>query len=179
MSPLRERGAALLILFVMLTALAASVGMGLLQSAARGEPAQQQQLRTLALAADALRGEAFRRRCEAPTVPDEELLPCPDAGGVEGEAGLNCAGTTRGWLPWRTLGLPPLRDASGTCLWYERQDVTARVIAAGPANAAQNRSAAPGRPVCGGNHGTQNYLDATDNGLTITLDTAAMAARCP
>jgi hypothetical protein len=48
-------------------------------------------------------------------------LPCPDRIG-DGVAGIgNCGATGEtvvGLLPWSTLGLPPLRDADGECLWY-------------------------------------------------------------
>lgn len=46
-------------------------------------------------------------------------LPCPDNDG-DGSAG-DCGSkdvTLIGLLPWKTLGLPPLRDSSGECLWY-------------------------------------------------------------
>jgi hypothetical protein len=53
------------------------------------------------------------------------FLPCPDvdnnAAYPEGVEHGNCAGQDKnslGRLPWRTLGLPPLRDGSGECLWY-------------------------------------------------------------
>jgi len=49
-------------------------------------------------------------------------LPCPDLGaGTEGIAATSCGGrgiTSIGMLPWKTLGIPPLRDAQGNCLWY-------------------------------------------------------------
>ena len=49
-------------------------------------------------------------------------LPCPDTGGGnEGEAASACGArdvTVIGRLPWKTLDLPPLRDATGECLWY-------------------------------------------------------------
>ncbi|MFA7240527.1 MAG: calcium-binding protein [Sulfuricellaceae bacterium] len=56
-------------------------------------------------------------------------LPCPDMGrnpagseGLEDSAGCIDAGNKDknviGRLPWRTLGLPPLRDSNGDCLWY-------------------------------------------------------------
>jgi hypothetical protein len=50
-------------------------------------------------------------------------LPCPQAWGDvgsanEGRAAAVCAATTAGWLPWRTLGLPAMLDASGRQLWY-------------------------------------------------------------
>lgn len=52
-------------------------------------------------------------------------LPCPDS---DGDGDANTAAdashcgvrgqTALGLLPWKTLGLPPLRDADGECLWY-------------------------------------------------------------
>lgn len=52
-------------------------------------------------------------------------LPCPD---MDGDGAANTAADTSncgvarqtalGLLPWKTLGLPPLRDADGECLWY-------------------------------------------------------------
>ncbi len=53
-------------------------------------------------------------------------LPCPDIDGtggfVAGEAHSTSCGaageTVIGRLPWRTLGIPALRDASAACLWY-------------------------------------------------------------
>jgi hypothetical protein len=47
-------------------------------------------------------------------------LPCPDLdnnGSAELFAGTHCPGYI-GRLPWRTLGLPDLRDGSGERLWY-------------------------------------------------------------
>jgi hypothetical protein len=52
------------------------------------------------------------------------FLPCPDvssAVGTEGNPDPNCSGkniNSLGKLPWKTIGTPPLRDASGECLWY-------------------------------------------------------------
>ncbi len=54
--------------------------------------------------------------------PDKSFgyLPCPDTNN-DGNAEASC-GTTDvsmiGRLPWKTLGLPPLHDANGECLWY-------------------------------------------------------------
>lgn len=177
--PAHQRGAALLTLFAVLIVVAASVGTAPLRHAASQESKSQRQMRDLALAADALRGRAFQQRCSNPGLPADQLLPCPDAAGVEGQAGAGCPGLTRGWLPWRTLGMAPARDASGTCLWYERQGTTARVIAAGAPTAAQNRSSLPARPVCRGNNNAAQYIDAMDAAVMVVLDTAAMAARCP
>jgi len=48
-------------------------------------------------------------------------LPCPANNNGEGNSVGVCNATdeaTLGWYPWRSLGLPPLRDESGTCLLY-------------------------------------------------------------
>lgn len=72
--------------------------------------------RALTTARDALLGYAATYR---EFHPDEGYghLPCPDTDG-DGVAEGNCSSTTLGLLPYRTLGLPDLRDASGNCLWY-------------------------------------------------------------
>lgn len=46
-------------------------------------------------------------------------LPCPDnnGDGVEDISGVNCI-VQLGRLPWRTLGLPELRDGYNSHLWY-------------------------------------------------------------
>ena len=47
-------------------------------------------------------------------------LPCPDMTG-NGSANPTCGNagySVIGCLPWRTLGLPELKDSSGTRLWY-------------------------------------------------------------
>lgn len=56
------------------------------------------------------------------------FLPCPDvdesdpASWPEGAShGNGCSNKYKnqlGRLPWRTLGIPPLRDGAGECLWY-------------------------------------------------------------
>lgn len=44
-------------------------------------------------------------------------LPCPDLND-DGVAEPSCAAGALGRLPWKTLGLPDLRDGSGERLWY-------------------------------------------------------------
>ena len=49
------------------------------------------------------------------------FLPCPANTNGEGNSMGNCGARNEaalGWFPWRSLGLPPLRDESGTCLLY-------------------------------------------------------------
>jgi hypothetical protein len=175
----RQRGAALLALVAVLCAITAAAAMAHMRQLARSGQDPTAESRALALARDALRGQALRQRCADPARPLETLLACPEAGGPEGQAAASCAGISRGWLPWRSLGLPPLRDGSGTCLWMERDGLTARVIAPGPASATQTRAADPARVVCPGSDDPAQYLDPADRELALTLDVAALTVACP
>lgn len=174
----RERGAALLLVVAVLFAVTAAAALAAIRPLARADAAAMEQQRSLGLARDALRGHAYQARCADRTRPLDTLLPCPE-GATEGEAAASCPGVSRGWLPWRTLGLPPLRDASGTCLWIERSGLTVRVIAPGPPNAGQARTADPSRLLCPGDADGAQYLDAGDAALELVLDPAALAGACP
>ena len=174
----RQRGVALLLLVAVLFAISAATALAALRPLARRDAAEAAQQRALALARDALRGQAFQRRCADPARPLAELLACPE-GAVEGDAAASCPGASRGWLPWRTLGLPPLRDASGTCLWIERDGLALRVVAPGAPTGAQLRNADPARSVCPGGHDPAQYLDAGDAAATLAIDPAELAAACP
>jgi hypothetical protein len=62
-------------------------------------------------------------------------LPCPDTnndGSAEPYSGSDCPSYI-GRLPWRTLGLPDLRDGSGERLWYAVTGVFARNPSCGSA----------------------------------------------
>ena len=79
-------------------------------------------LKALALAKEALIGYAATYR-DDPAHPTEVFgyLPCPDTSIGDGTALPNCgtAGNAAvGLLPYKTLGLPDLRDSDGVCLWY-------------------------------------------------------------
>lgn len=55
---------------------------------------------------------------KTPTGLKQRYLPCPDTDG-DGLEETPCGTTSAtGWLPWQTLGLPPLKDASGSCFRY-------------------------------------------------------------
>lgn len=114
----RQRGAALLLF--MLAALI--VGFGIFLGFF---PAADQSERTtlsadaLAQGKSALIGYALTYR---DTHPNESFgyLPCPDTDN-DGQAEGSCEDTdvsVIGRLPWKTLGLPPLRDGDNECLWY-------------------------------------------------------------
>ncbi len=111
-----QRGAAFLILVMMLAIAAVSF----IVIAAPGESNQlaaaQKTAQALAAARDALIGFAA-------SVPDSDRLgdlPCPATSYATGDAGSICntAASRIGYLPWRKLGLPDLRDGSGAPLLY-------------------------------------------------------------
>lgn len=122
----RQRGAALMVLLMVAGALAAYFLVRAFNSVntERGKVISA----SLAQAKDALIGFAATYRDTHPTeVPGQLLLP--DLGSTrnttpgEGNPAGNFTGNVTnnsvvGRLPWRRLGLPALRDASGECLWY-------------------------------------------------------------
>ncbi|MCZ7654579.1 MAG: hypothetical protein M5R42_10320 [Rhodocyclaceae bacterium] len=136
-SPTRkQRGAALLIFFLLLV----MAGLGYLVSGLSPESVEvrraQQNQEAMLQAREALIGYAlqYREQQLAQGQPGQVYgyLPLPDLGTtrnnnvgcvIEGCDAANFAGnalstTVIGRLPWRTLGLEPLRDGNGECLWY-------------------------------------------------------------
>jgi hypothetical protein len=122
--PCRQRGAALLALASLLVlgttwTLVAAVS----SAAARSQAQVTHNARVLAEAKAALVAWVAMRALEAAEA-NPGRLPCPQAWGDvgspnEGRAAAVCsAAPAMGWLPWRTLGLPALTDASGAQLWY-------------------------------------------------------------
>ncbi len=113
-----QRGAALLLfLLIMIT-----VAAGFLVSAF--EPSSPfvrvaADRKVLQQAKEALLGYALTYAEINPNSPPG-YLPCPDFNG-DGLSNEPCGAANQsalGRLPWRTLGLGPLRDSSGSCLWY-------------------------------------------------------------
>lgn len=131
-----QHGAVLLIfLILVVTAALTYIATGLAPETVEARRAQQTQ-RALAQAREALIGYALKYRDEQ--IAQGQLdrvygyLPLPDLGTsrnnntgctLEGCDAANFPGNQMyasviGRLPWRTLGLPPLRDGAGECLWY-------------------------------------------------------------
>ena len=118
-----QQGAALLVL-VMVIVTAASF---LLLKVSRPSVIERNKITAAALAQakDALIGDAAAYRdthLDVGGFQDKVFgyLPCPDTDN-DGSANPPCGGkdvTVVGRLPWKTLGLPPLRDSAGECLWY-------------------------------------------------------------
>ncbi len=117
----RQRGAILILvsLVVLLAMVALFAAMARLTAAGRAGITE----RALAQAREALVSYAADRPVNSIVGPG--YLPCPDLDG-DGWAESTCgslsgdSGQERrlGRLPWKTLGLPQLRDAEGDALWY-------------------------------------------------------------
>ena len=167
--PRRERGFTLLALAALLVLGSTWFALSAFTSAASRPAQTAHNARALAEAKAALIAWVATNALE-PSEANPGRLPCPQAWGDvgsanEGRAAPSCA-NPMGWLPWRTLGLPPLRDAAGRSIWYvvspgwhlpnsttsltinsdtpaqltlDGRPVVALIIAAGPAlNAAPN-----------------------------------------
>lgn len=119
----RQEGQALLLLVAILVlgmswALVNAVG----KFASNKAQLRVENARVLAEAKTALIGWVARNALDS-TENNPGRFPCPqnwgDVGSAnEGRAAGTCSATAAGWLPWRTLGLPKLLDASGQQLWY-------------------------------------------------------------
>ncbi len=110
----RQRGIALILILVLLGLIAGVLAVGFTSDLARQNNKEQQTVDALAKAKEALIGYA----ANDPNQPG--VLPCPDSNN-DGRADSPCGATgvtAIGRLPWKTLGLPDLRDGSGECLWY-------------------------------------------------------------
>ncbi len=120
----RQRGVALLVMVTIITLGASWLLVSALTDAATSREAanRHNNARVLAEAKHALAGWMIRQAIQAGE-NNPGRLPCPEAAGYigtanEGIAAGNCTLPAVGRLPWRTLGLPKLRDASGEPLWY-------------------------------------------------------------
>jgi len=120
----RQRGVALLVMVTIIALGASWLFVTALSnaSASRNALGREDNGRVLAEAKHALAGWMIRQAIEAGE-NNPGRLPCPEAAGYigtanEGIAAGNCSLPAIGRLPWRTLGLPKLRDASGEPLWY-------------------------------------------------------------
>ena len=129
-APARQRGVGLLVILI----IAGVLGVVFVTTVIGGSPddAQRDEATQVALARakEALISYAVTYMNDHPDdVPG--YLPCPDLGSPasvrEGAAAGTCgAGYTGpalgdnslGRLPWYTLGMEPLRDGYGECLWY-------------------------------------------------------------
>jgi len=122
--PVRQRGAALL-----LAMLAVIVAMStlLLTKLSRDDLRILQLERSQAMLAEARTALIDFALVNPDVNPGQaHSLPCPDidssGGFAEGESHTSACGaagvSAMGRLPWKTLGVPALKDAASACLWY-------------------------------------------------------------
>ncbi len=178
----KQRGVALMIMLVILVVGIAAVLVNSLTSSTVKTARQENTAAALAQAKDALIGRAIKDA----TSPGS--LPCPDTnddGSAEstvGQPGGNCSSYI-GRLPWKTLGLPDLRDGSGERLWYAlspnfRDYVTLNpinsnsigILTVSGTSAASNVIAivfAAGPPVSGQSRSSTNQVACATSGSTI------------
>jgi len=113
----RQHGAALMVMLVIMIIGAAAILVSALNSSSLQIERNKTTAAALAQARDALIGRAVA------DITSPGSLPCPDiddtgiAQSTVGQPGGNCPNYI-GRLPWKTLGLPDLRDGSGERLWY-------------------------------------------------------------
>lgn len=117
----KQRGAAFIVMLVILIMGVVTFLVSSLNSSALQIKRDQVTADALAQARDALIGYAASVNLTAAGNRPGDL-PCPDnyipGSNNEGRSTTPCAGNALGRLPWKTLGLPDLRDGSGERLWY-------------------------------------------------------------
>ncbi len=135
-----QRGIVLIVVLVLLGLLVVALAVGSTGDLARQNRKKQQTTDALAKAKEALIGYAAGVNLAAGFRPGD--LPCPDIinDGVAGGSCSNGGGTTLRRLPWKTLGLPDLRDGDGERLWYAVSDNFK--------NNPRTLCTAPGQPGC-------------------------------
>lgn len=110
---MKQRGMAMLVLLLVLIVTAVAFFAPTVDGYALKIKRDKITAAALAQAKDALIAFAARN----PTLPGG--LPCPDTNNDGSSDPCGTAGKSRiGRLPWKTLGIPDLRDADGECLWY-------------------------------------------------------------
>jgi type II secretory pathway pseudopilin PulG len=110
----RQTGVIMFIVLMLLGLMVSALVIGLTGNLAQRAKRERQTADALAEAKQALIGRAAADN----SIPGS--LPCPDLdndGVAELFAGNDCPSYV-GRLPWRTLGLPDLRDGSSERLWY-------------------------------------------------------------
>lgn len=114
-----QKGGALFALLAIVGIAAAVLFVGTLSRKTSQLEHDKQTAVALAQAKDALIGYAATYRDSHSNEVFGYFL-CPDTNN-DGEAESSCAAADApviGRLPWKTLGLPALRDGAGECLWY-------------------------------------------------------------
>jgi hypothetical protein len=185
-----QRGAVLLVMIVMLIIGLAAALVGSLSVSGIKTARQAASSTALAQAKEALIAYAVHRSNR----PGE--LPCPDTIG-DGSAsyGSGCSSYV-GYLPWKDLGLPELRDGAGEKLWYALStnfyagnsvnidsDTQGQLSITGKTNMSNVVAIifAPGTPLCGQTHATSSldqYLEAMSSVTATTASDKTFSDDC-
>lgn len=133
-SPRRQRGVALMVMLVIMVTGIAALLVGSFSLSGLQVARDLKTAEALAQAKDALIGETTDVDLASHHYPGS--LPCPD---TDNDGTSDAGGSTEcpqyiGRLPWKTLGLPDLRDASGERLWYTLSRNVRRYDAVRPLN---------------------------------------------
>jgi hypothetical protein len=115
-----QRGFAMMLMLLILTLGSLYFLVGGLNQASVGFKRADATAKALTQAKEALIGYAVTYR-DANNTEVFGYLPCPDSVIGDGTAAGSCGTADQaaiGLLPYKTLGLPDLRDADGNCLWY-------------------------------------------------------------
>ena len=180
-----QRGGALLVMLVILVIGITTAFVTSLSSTAISNQRNQTTAEALAQAKEALIGYAV-------TKTDYPLgnLPCPD---TDDDGTSDAGGSTEcpqyiGRLPWKTLGLPDLRDSTGERLWYTLSRNVRRYASVRPLNSdtagtlnvtgtktENNLIAIVFSP--GSNVGTQSR-STTQTTFCTTTNTTILESRC-
>lgn len=121
----KQRGTALMVMLVVIVMGMTAVLVNSLSSSAWQIERDKSITKALALAKEALTGDAVSQL----PVASAGYLRLPDLGfgignvAAEGSSAPNFTGNNKdypviGKVPWKTLGISPSRDGQGECLWY-------------------------------------------------------------
>ena len=119
--PTSQKGAVLLMMLLGTVLIAASLFLYSINRQDIDTSKQQKTAKALTTAKNTLLQYAVNYYDKHPG--EIGFLPCPDVSEAndDGVEHGNCAGrdeSSIGRFPWRTLGLPPLKDGENECLWY-------------------------------------------------------------
>ena len=197
-----QRGAVLMVMLVILVMGALTYLVNSLSTSAQKTARQEKTAEALAQAKEALIGRAVADDNHPGSLPCPDLitnttspiLNIPNDGVADSLSGNECPSYI-GWLPWKTLGLPDLRDGTGERLWYVlsrnfrddnsnpiNSDSSGALIVDGNITISNIAAivVAPGAPLCGKSHNSNNvtdYLEAGD-GTATTYNLKSFSDEC-
>ncbi len=176
----QQRGGVMLVMLVMLIIGLTAALVGSLSVAGIKTARQDSSSSALAQAKEALIAYAVHD----PNRPGE--LPCPDVDGNGTADYIAGCSSYVGYLPWKDLDLPELRDGASEKLWYAvsinfyagntvklDSDAQGQLTVSGQTNVGNVAAIifAPGAPLCGKTHATNNidqYLEAMPSVVATT-----------